>query len=213
MIADDIRQKLQNIIRGELQERPGDSCTAIRNLLCQSFGTSATNKSEFADRAILKEKQTGFLKNHTQNNHLWLNKLPSGSRRIAAGGESIVYLAHTGRQVIKTNDASYYATWTEFFTSLCLHNLFFPNTGYSLLGFTENENQLLAVLQQPFIEGENAALEAIEELLNFNGFAKSRRQDYYNNEFNLALEDMHDENVLNQGDILFFIDTVFYIMG
>jgi len=26
------------------------------------------------------------------------------------------------------------------------------------------------------------------------------------------LEDMHDENVLAKGEVLFFIDTVFYIM-
>ncbi|WP_373287040.1 putative polyvalent protein kinase domain-containing protein [Filimonas zeae] len=29
----------------------------------------------------------------------------------------------------------------------------------------------------------------------------------------MALEDMHDENVIAQGQLLFFIDTVFYIMG
>jgi hypothetical protein len=31
-------------------------------------------------------------------------------------------------------------------------------------------------------------------------------------EFGLILEDMHDENVIAKNDVLFFIDTVFYIM-
>jgi hypothetical protein len=39
------------------------------------------------------------------------------------------------------------------------------------------------------------------------------RQDYFNDEFDLKLEDMHDENVIANGDVLFFIDTVFYVMG
>jgi hypothetical protein len=65
---------------------------------------------------------------------------------------------------------------------------------------------------QPFIEGEQADLENIKELLTFNGFKNTRRQDYYNKEFGLELEDMHDENVIAKDDLLFFIDTVFYIM-
>jgi len=44
------------------------------------------------------------------------------------------------------------------------------------------------------------------------GFENTRRQDYYNKEFGLELEDMHDENVIVKDDLLFFIDTVFYIM-
>ena len=62
MIADEIRAKLQNIVRGELQEGQMDSCSATRNLLCKSFGTGPTVKSEFAGRTILKEKQVSFLK-------------------------------------------------------------------------------------------------------------------------------------------------------
>jgi len=47
----------------------------------------------------------------------------------------------------------------------------------------------------------------------FNGFENTRRQDYYNKEFGLVLEDMHDENVIAGQGVLFFIDTVFYIMA
>lgn len=213
MIADELRQKLQNIVRGELHSGPEDACTTIRNLLCKSFGTSPTAKSEFESKAILKEKQIGFLKTHAKNENLWLESLPLGIEYLAEGGESKVYLTQDGRHVIKVNDAGYYATWTEYFNNLLLHNLLFFNTAYTLLGFTELDQKLSAVVQQQFVEGEQATLEHIQGFLNFNGFTKTRRQDYYHSELGLALEDMHDENVIAKGNILFLIDTVIYITG
>jgi Serine/Threonine/Tyrosine Kinase found in polyvalent proteins len=122
-------------------------------------------------------------------------------------------LAADQLNVIKVNDAVYYATWAEYFNSLVLHNLLFPNTTYSLLGFIESDDRLNVVLSQPFIEGEQAKLDNIKDLLSFNGFENTRRQDYYNKEFGLVLEDMHDENVIAKQGFLFFIDTVFYIMA
>ena len=133
---------------------------------------------------------------------------------MTRGGESEIYLAPSHSQVIKVNDGVYYATWTEYFNSLVIHNLLFPSTAYELLGFTScKDNVLYIVLRQPFIEGEQADLVNIKEHLTFKGFQNTKRQDYFNEEFGLILEDMHDENVIARGDILFFIDTVFYIMG
>jgi hypothetical protein len=212
MILDEIREKLQDIVRGARLQGTADRCSTIRNILVESFGAGSTVKSEFESRAILKEKQAGFLKSQSKELNLSLESLPRGSEYLTRGGESKVFLAADGLHVIKVNDAIYYATWTEYFNSLVLHNLLFPNTAYSLIGFTETDSTLNVVLQQPFIEGEQARLDDIEELLNFNGFENTRRQDYYNKEFGLVLEDMHDENVIARDDILFFIDTVFYVM-
>jgi len=77
--------------------------------------------------------------------------LPSGSEYVTRGGESQVYFAGDKLNVIKVNDAIYYATWTEYFNSLVIHNLFFPNTAYSLLGFMENAGSLCVILQQPYV--------------------------------------------------------------
>lgn len=141
-----------------------------------------------------------------------MDVLPPGSEYLTKGGESKVYLAPDGLNVFKVNDAIYYATWTEYLNSLVIHNLLFPNTAYSLIGFLETESNFHVVLEQPFIEGGQARLDNVRELLNFNGFENIKRQDYYNEEFHLLLEDMHDENVIVRRDVLFFIDTVFYIM-
>ena len=212
MIADETRKKLQDIVRGALIEGQGDYCKTIRNLLIESFGASPTAKSEFQSRAILKEKQARFLRSFAEKSNLWLATLPKGSEYIARGGEAQVYLAPNALNVIKVNDAVYYATWEEYFNSVIIYNLLFPSTSYSLLGFIEIDKNLHAVMEQPFVEGKQAKLEDIKELLTFNDFTNTKRQDYYNKELNLLLEDMHDENVIAKDDLLFFIDTVFYVM-
>jgi Serine/Threonine/Tyrosine Kinase found in polyvalent proteins len=212
MISDEIRAKIQNIVRGTCFEGPTDRCSTVRNLLIKSFGASPTAKGEFEGRSIIKERQVEFLKIYARESGFWLASLTPGTEYLTRGGESKVYLSVDGLNVVKINDAIYYATWTEYFDSLVLHNLLFPNTTYSLLGFMESDGNLNAVLSQPFIEGEQAKLENIKDLLSFNGFENTKRQDYYNKEFGLMLEDMHDENVIIREGILFFIDTVFYIM-
>jgi hypothetical protein len=45
-----------------------------------------------------------------------------------------------------------------------------------------------------------------------NGFLNTQNNDYYHPKWNIILEDLHDENVLTQNDILYFIDTVFYVV-
>ncbi len=212
MIPNEIRKKLQNIIDGARFERATDSCATVRNLLIEGFGTGSTVKEAFESRAIVKEEQAHFLKSWATKTNQLLSALPAGSAYLTKGGESKVYLAADQLNVIKVNDAIYYASWDEYFNSLVLHNLLFPNTAYSLIGFMEIGNHLHVLLQQPFIEGEQARLEDIKELLSYNGFENTRRQDYYNSEFGLVLEDMHDENVIAKDELLFFIDTVFYLI-
>lgn len=95
---------------------------------------------------------------------------------------------------------------------MLLHNTFFEDTAYHLNGFhTENEN-LFAVVEQPFVEVTSTTnLEHIKEFLLRNGFSNTRNNDYYNRELGLILEDLHDENVLTKDGLLYFIDTVFYL--
>ena len=214
MLPDDTRKKLAHITGGTVIEGQGDTCTSVRNYLCTGFGTSRTVKKDFESQSLIKEKQAGELRNFAIFNNLIITDLPDESHYLTRGGEAKVYLVPDGKHVIKLNDAIYYATWLEYFNSLVIHNLLFPDTAYSFLGFASINDQMLAVVRQPFIEaGEMAELDNIRQLLSFNGFENTRRQDYYNREFGLILEDMHDENVLAKDNILFFIDTVFYTVA
>ncbi len=134
------------------------------------------------------------------------------NRYLTKGGEALIYLDNDNRSVIKVNDGVYYSTWLDFLNSILIHNTLFEETAYELLGFTENERTLFAVLKQDYIIADELTdLTVVKKLLEFNGFKNTRRNDYYNEELGLILEDIHDENVIISSNTLFFIDTVFYI--
>lgn len=121
-----------------------------------------------------------------------LDASPASRQSISDQGRRIRNLSRFRPETcIKVNDGIYYASWTEYFNSIVIHNLLFPDTTYELLGFTSNKTEAFcAVLRQPFIEGGQAELEYIKEHLTFNDFQNTRRQDYFNEEFGLLLEDI-----------------------
>ena len=93
-----------------------------------------------------------------------------------------------------------------------LHNLFFENTSYTLIGFFKESESLYAVLEQPYVISDaQVEMNDVKNILQYNGFVNTKRQDYVHFELGLILEDMHDENVLVNSEVLFFIDTVFYV--
>jgi hypothetical protein len=52
----------------------------------------------------------------------------------------------------------------------------------------------------------------MKEFMETNGFINHRNNDYIHKDFGIILEDLNDENVLTNNGILYFIDTVFYII-
>jgi hypothetical protein len=211
MLDDDTRKRLENIVRGIVLEAGEDTCTTARNLLCASFRTSTTVKKDFEDQLLVKKEQAKFLRQQSFQRNWWISEEPDKDQFLTRGGEAQIYFDTDSRSVIKINDAVYYATWLEFFNSLVIHNLLFPKTAYLFLGFTETNRDLQAVLKQPFITSDAPVdLSDVKELLANNGFKNTKRNDYYNSELGIILEDMHDENIISYSNTLFFIDTVFY---
>ena len=180
MLSDDTQSKIKNITSGVVLTGQQDTCTTIRNLLCTSFATSTTVKEDFESKAIVKEEQVRFIEPYITQQNLWVANLPGNDRFLTRGGEARVYLNVDNKNVIKLNDAVYYATWLEFFNSILLHNLIFENTAYSLIGFFKEDDRLYAVLKQPFIKSDTQIdLADIKALLEFNGFINTRRNDYH----------------------------------
>lgn len=75
-----------------------------------------------------------------------------------------------------------------------------------------DDKTLYAFVEQPYVKATQPTnLKQVEDFMMENGFENVRRIDYYNPELGIIMEDLHDENVLTQNGILYFIDTVFYI--
>jgi Serine/Threonine/Tyrosine Kinase found in polyvalent proteins len=78
----------------------------------------------------------------------------------------------------------------------------------------KNDNVLYAVVEQPFVKAtQKTNLALVKQFMQANGFVNTRNNDYYNPQWGIILEDLHDENVLTQNNILYFIDTVFYVVS
>ena len=212
MLTNEIRRKLEDINQGNVIEEYEDTCTTIRNFLCKRFATDTTVKKDFESKQLIKKEQGQLLKHFALDNDFFITSIPQYWVYLTRSGESQVFLHPDQKHVLKLNDGVYYVTWLEYFNSLLIHNLLFPDTAYQFIGLLESQNVLYAVLKQPFIvSDETANLNAIREYLEFNGFKNLINQDYYEEELGLILENTHDENVIQKGESLFFIDTVFYI--
>jgi hypothetical protein len=212
MFEHEERKFIEDIIKGNVIEGEKDYLTTIRNYLLTCFGTNNEIETKYNYQSTNKEKQKLVLIDYLDNNNLWIDDELIENNYLVEGGEAKIYFGKDARSVIKLNDAIYYSTWLDYFNSVLLHNCFFPNTFYELVGFKLIKDELYAVLKQPFIiSTEIVDLQNIKIFLEYNGFLNTKRTDYFNQEYGLILEDIHDENVIVNNDVLFFIDTVFYI--
>jgi hypothetical protein len=80
------------------------------------------------------------------------------------------------------------------------------------LGFHEFHDVIYAVVKQPYIKvSRETNLMQVKHFMLSNNFQVIRNNDYQNADLGVIIEDLHDENVLTLDDILYFIDTVFYL--
>jgi putative ubiquitin-RnfH superfamily antitoxin RatB of RatAB toxin-antitoxin module len=202
-----IKYELQNILSGKSEVSNGESIQAITRYLRASLESSKKTRNDESS----KSEETKNLIDYINANHLWSCDINFGLF-ISAGAEQRVFIKNT-RQVLKLNDTIYYASWVDYFNNLLLNNYFFPDTSYNLVGFYKSDTDILyALVEQNYIESTQATdLNQVKEFMQVNGFDNTRNNDYYHTELGIILEDLHDENVLTAHDILYFIDTVFYL--
>lgn len=201
-----LKDELYNIISGKSQISKGTIIQTIAGYL--NDGTQSGFNPEKSKQ--IRKKETTRLELLVSEKDLWINDIDF-SQYISEGAEQRVYLKDAN-YVLKLNDAIYYSYWIDYFHNLLLHNFFFPDTAYELLGFAKESNNLYAVVKQPFVTITQATdLNQVKSFLASNGFINTRNNDYINYDLGIILEDLHDENVLTKNGILYFIDTVFYL--
>jgi hypothetical protein len=202
-----LKHELQTIISGVGNHAAKDFIQAAANFIRESQKASGvTQEPEFT-----KEQEAKKLISWIDKQNLWFNQHDE-SRFFARGAEQRVYLHPDERHVYKLNDSIFYQRWLDYFYSLLTHNYFFPSTAYELIGFYLENNTLYSVVKQPFIEiTESTDIDFVKSFLHDNGFRLKKNNDYHNPSLGIILEDLHDENVLTNNKVLFFIDTVFYL--
>ena len=201
-----LKDELHNILSGKNEVRFGTIIQAIARYLNDGEKASPTVEVE----KHFKKQEAEKLENYICENNLWMKNIDF-SQYVSEGAEQKVYLKDS-EHVLKLNDAIYYSSWKDYFYNLLLHNYFFSDTAYDLVGFTKDNETLYAVVQQNYVLITSTTnLSEVKTFLTLNGFENNRNNDYYNPELGIILEDLHDENVLTRNDILYFIDTVFYL--
>lgn len=202
-----IKNELQNIITGNGQIGDKNLIKTIQDVLRRnekSIQISSQNK-------LVKSEEEIFLKHIIEAEDLTYKEEISESNYISEGAEQKVYRLDD-KYIIKLNDTIFYASWKDYFNSLLIHNYFFNSTKYELLGFKIINKKIFAVVKQRFVKADEIVdLEQVKSFLKFNNFRNVRNNDYQNDELGLIFEDLHDENVLINNGILYFIDTIFYL--
>ena len=202
-----IKYELQNIIIGDGQAGKEGKLKKTQVFLRRYAQASELHKSE---KHFKRQEEVG-LKQFANNQNLFFAETISENNFIASGVEQRVYRLDDFH-VIKLNESVFYESWLDYFNNLLVHNYFFKSTAYDFLGFIVKDNILSAVVKQEFVfDAGPANLDDVKRFLEFNHFMNVRRNDYFNEDLGLIFEDLHDENVLTKNNILYFIDTVFYL--
>jgi hypothetical protein len=204
---ENLRNELEYIISGKSKTGSEDLIETTSCYLRAGKGASKTAEQTKST----KVKETSRLEEFIEKNNLWYNTLDE-TKYIGEGAEQKVYLQKDGKTVVKLNESVYYLSWLDYLTSLQIHNVLFPDTKYSLLGFIKIAGKLSAVVEQPYVCTTTVTkLDDVKGYLSAKGFKNKKNNDYYHEEIGIILEYLHDENVLTNKGILFFIDTTFYI--
>jgi len=120
-----------NGVKGE-----GDFIKTITSYLRRS--KTASQKTESTKQA--KAQESAIIKQFAKDNNRWIENFDE-TNYFEEGAEQKVYLS--GKNVLKVNDGIYYETWEDYFISLQIYNLLFPDTSYTLRGFKINDSSSL----------------------------------------------------------------------
>ncbi len=146
------------------------------------------------------------LENYAKAKGIWVDDPATafGKKPLAEGAEQKVYLNKTGKTLSKINSGHYHQSWVEYFDRIELHNELFPETYYTLKGFTKIDGTFSAIVEQTYIEAErNATKEEIVADMAQRGFEHLDKgpqgkfsDDYYNPKTKIKIEDLHGKMCL-----------------
>lgn len=140
-------------------------------------------------------KKKGILHDQYEFERLWKEQ---GS---IAGQEQQVVVNPDGRTVTKRKTLLPNETWLDYLNRISIHNKLSPSTAYEFAGMTEGKwkdgsQQVMALVQQPYIEGKGALPHEIESHMYRLGFEKlpNKKFSFYGDKVPAALQEWLDPN-------------------
>ena len=182
-MSNSLKNELFNILSGKSKISHG---SIIQTIACylengENSGRITKNEKHF------KEEEAKDLIDFIEANDLWLKEIDF-TQYVSEGAEQRVYLKD-GDHVLKLNDGIYYSSWKDHFHNLLVHNYFFPDTEYDLIGFTKDNDVLYAVVQQKYVTvNATTDLNKVKEFLESNGFQNNRNHDYIHKDLGIILK-------------------------
>jgi len=178
-------------------------------LLGGSRSTSAAFRASGTGVPSTTGRNTGIVKAFAEYRYCWHDKAIDcicrlGAKFHAKGKEARVYLSKNETFVYKIkNDVS--NNLLQFFDELTNHNVLFPETEYTILGFGLDEyGHFCTILRQNAIKGRPATLEEIESHFLKLGFKKITDSAYKIGSY--IVSDLKPSNVVYCKGKCFVID-------
>lgn len=205
------KDELQSIISGKSKVSNGDTIQSALSYIRREKGSDSINRGAKSDT------EENRLIEFIGRNNLWYSGELNPNDSLGRGGEHIVYPDPNDEEfILKTNNLANYSSWSDYLVNLLLNNTFFPDTSYELIGFKKYEHgKILPVVRQRFVAEPVvvANLKDVQKYLFNRGFVKVHplANAYRNWDLGVVLGDLHNRNVLMKNDVLFFIDTKFFI--
>ncbi len=145
-------------------------CDIDDNLISQIY--AFLNSDKFTDDTsdyIVKSVEEEILETHIKKNDLFFNDLRF-SIYLDEGAEQKVFF-NDWNQNYQAKDAIFYVNWSQYFESLLVHNILFPETKYELLGFVKINEILYSAISQDYIQpSAKTNIEFVREYMISKGF-------------------------------------------
>lgn len=174
---------------------------------------ASRNASESEGSRGGQQEVNRMIETQAKDKGLWtpLHNLSNLGIPFLSGNENDTYLDRENAAVYKMNNLMNSKNLPELFKRIDLHNEFFPDTKYDLVGFTGfgNGSAIYPIYKQDYIDNaEFATPEEIGSYMEALGFTQTGEAEYSNED--VTISDLRPRNVLKdtEGDI-YVIDAEF----
>ncbi len=202
---------LEQVRTRAIQENKNKFIKAIANISRRAIEKKAVG-------TLLTKADAKDIKSFAEENGFFYpsyEDIAKNRKPLKPGVESLVYVDADGRSVIKINNGIYNETWGDFFNRIAAHNIYFPETQYEFLGFTERDGRLAVIVKQPLVDTQKGATpNEVKADLAKRGLEFKSIYNVTDKQNDVTLRDFHNENAVfdNSGNIA-YIDPIIEVKG